>query len=45
MDPPRFLRPGDVLEVEVSGVGVLRNGVVDEVAQNPVPQSVGRAAR
>lgn len=31
-DPPRFLRPGDDLEVEVSGVGVLRHGVVDEVA-------------
>ncbi len=30
MDPPRFLRPGDELEVEVSGVGVLANGVVDE---------------
>ncbi len=30
MDPPRFLTPGDELEVEVSGVGVLRNGVVDE---------------
>ncbi|TCK21131.1 fumarylacetoacetate hydrolase family protein [Pseudonocardia endophytica] len=29
-DPPRFLRPGDELEVEVSGVGVLRHGVVDE---------------
>lgn len=31
MEPPRFLRPGDDLEVEVSGVGVLRHGVVDEV--------------
>jgi 2-keto-4-pentenoate hydratase/2-oxohepta-3-ene-1,7-dioic acid hydratase in catechol pathway len=30
MDPPRFLRPGDEVEVEVSGVGVLRHGVVDE---------------
>lgn len=30
MDPPRFLRPGDRLEVEVSGMGVLANGVVDE---------------
>ncbi|MCE0765544.1 fumarylacetoacetate hydrolase family protein [Pseudonocardia kujensis] len=30
-DPPRFLRPGDEVEVEVSGVGVLRNGVVDEL--------------
>ncbi|MFC5141427.1 fumarylacetoacetate hydrolase family protein [Actinomycetospora rhizophila] len=29
-EPPRFLRPGDELEVEVSGVGVLRHGVVDE---------------
>jgi 2-keto-4-pentenoate hydratase/2-oxohepta-3-ene-1,7-dioic acid hydratase in catechol pathway len=29
-DPPRFLKPGDVVEVEVEGVGVLRNGVVDE---------------
>ena len=26
-DPPRFLRPGDVVEVEVTGVGVLRNVV------------------
>lgn len=26
-DPPRFLRPGDVVEVEVQGVGVLRNTV------------------
>jgi 2-keto-4-pentenoate hydratase/2-oxohepta-3-ene-1,7-dioic acid hydratase in catechol pathway len=32
MDPPRFLRPGDEVEVEVSGVGVLRHGVVDETA-------------
>lgn len=26
-DPPRFLRPGDLVEVEVSGVGVLSNTV------------------
>jgi len=32
MDPPRFLRPGDEIEVEVSGVGVLRHGVIDEVS-------------
>jgi 2-keto-4-pentenoate hydratase/2-oxohepta-3-ene-1,7-dioic acid hydratase in catechol pathway len=30
-DPPRYLKPGDVIEVEADGVGVLRNGVVDEV--------------
>jgi 5-carboxymethyl-2-hydroxymuconate isomerase len=29
-DPPRFLKPGDVVEVEVSGVGVLSNAVADE---------------
>jgi 2-keto-4-pentenoate hydratase/2-oxohepta-3-ene-1,7-dioic acid hydratase in catechol pathway len=26
--PPRFMQPGDVVEVEVEGVGVLRNPVV-----------------
>jgi 2-keto-4-pentenoate hydratase/2-oxohepta-3-ene-1,7-dioic acid hydratase in catechol pathway len=29
-DPPRYLKPGDTVEVEADGVGVLRNGVVDE---------------
>jgi 2-keto-4-pentenoate hydratase/2-oxohepta-3-ene-1,7-dioic acid hydratase in catechol pathway len=29
-DPPVFMRHGDVVEVEVRGVGVLRNRVVDE---------------
>lgn len=28
-DPPRFLAPGDVTEIEVSGVGVLRNEIMD----------------
>ena len=27
LDPPRYLRPGDVVEVEVSRIGVLRNTV------------------
>ena len=31
-DPPRYLRPGDVVEVEVSGVGTLRNRVIDDAA-------------
>lgn len=30
--PPLFMRPGDVAEVEISGVGVLRNPVVAEAA-------------
>jgi len=29
-DPPAFLAPGDVVEVEGEGVGILRNGVADE---------------
>jgi len=29
-DPPRYLRPGDVVEVEAENIGVLRNGVIDE---------------
>jgi 2-keto-4-pentenoate hydratase/2-oxohepta-3-ene-1,7-dioic acid hydratase in catechol pathway len=29
-DPPRYLRPGDVVEIEADNIGVLRNGVIDE---------------
>lgn len=29
-DPPIWLRPGDVIEVEAEGIGTLRNGVADE---------------
>jgi 2-keto-4-pentenoate hydratase/2-oxohepta-3-ene-1,7-dioic acid hydratase in catechol pathway len=29
-DPPRYLKPGDVIEVEAENIGILRNGVVDE---------------
>ncbi len=29
-DPPRYLVPGDVIEVEAEGVGILRNTVEDE---------------
>jgi 2-keto-4-pentenoate hydratase/2-oxohepta-3-ene-1,7-dioic acid hydratase in catechol pathway len=30
-DPPRYLKAGDVVQVEVSGVGALRNTVIDDV--------------
>ena len=30
LDPPRFLVPGDVVEVEIAGVGLLANAVEDE---------------
>jgi 5-carboxymethyl-2-hydroxymuconate isomerase len=29
LDPPRWLRPGDVVEVEVAEIGILRNSVAD----------------
>jgi len=28
-EPPRFLKPGDTVEVEIDGIGVLRNSVID----------------
>jgi 2-keto-4-pentenoate hydratase/2-oxohepta-3-ene-1,7-dioic acid hydratase in catechol pathway len=32
-EPPIWLKPGDVIEVEADGIGVLRNGVDDEAGQ------------
>ncbi|KWV48431.1 2-hydroxyhepta-2,4-diene-1,7-dioate isomerase [Bradyrhizobium macuxiense] len=29
-DPPRWLVPGDIIEIDADGIGVLRNGVTDE---------------
>jgi len=29
-DPPKFLAPGDIVEVTVEGIGTLRNGIEDE---------------
>lgn len=33
-NPPLFMKPGDVVEVEIEGLGVLRNGVVAEAMRN-----------
>jgi len=30
LNPPQFLKPGDIIEVEVSGIGTLINGIEDE---------------
>ena len=30
LDPPQFLKPGDVVEVEVNTIGTLRNTIEDE---------------
>ena len=32
LDPPGWLRPGDVVEVSAEGLGILRNGIRDEIA-------------
>lgn len=32
LDPPVWLKPGDLIEVEAEGIGLLSNGVVDEEA-------------
>jgi 5-carboxymethyl-2-hydroxymuconate isomerase len=29
-DPPRYLAPGDIVEIEVPRIGLLRNGVIDD---------------
>lgn len=31
LDPPQYLAPGDVVEVEVNGIGTLRNTIEDEL--------------
>jgi 2-keto-4-pentenoate hydratase/2-oxohepta-3-ene-1,7-dioic acid hydratase in catechol pathway len=31
-DPPRYLKPGDIVEVAADGIGLLRNGVIDEAS-------------
>ena len=36
-DPKLFMKHGDICEVEVEGIGVLRNPVQDESARNPIP--------
>lgn len=36
-DPPKWLVPGDVVEVTLQGVGSLRNHVVDEPGAPPLP--------
>ena len=30
VDPPVWLKPGDTVEIECSGIGVLHNSVADE---------------
>jgi 2-keto-4-pentenoate hydratase/2-oxohepta-3-ene-1,7-dioic acid hydratase in catechol pathway len=32
MEPPVFLQPGDVVRVEIDGIGHIENAVIDEPA-------------
>lgn len=38
-DPPRWLRPGDAVAIEIEGIGRLENPVVAEQAAHPSPWS------
>ena len=38
-DPPRWLRPGDVVAIEIEGIGRLENPVVAEAAADVSPWS------
>jgi 2-keto-4-pentenoate hydratase/2-oxohepta-3-ene-1,7-dioic acid hydratase in catechol pathway len=38
-DPPRWLRPGDVVAIEIEGIGRLENPVVAETSADPSPWS------
>src|SRR5579859_679188 len=38
--PPEFLKPGDVMEAEVEGVGLLRNRMVSPVSEPILPVAV-----
>jgi 2-keto-4-pentenoate hydratase/2-oxohepta-3-ene-1,7-dioic acid hydratase in catechol pathway len=40
MDPPRWLEPGDVVRVEIEGIGAIESRVVDEPGDEPVTASV-----
>ncbi len=42
--PPVFMKAGDVCEVEIEGVGILRNPVVDEAEPESRPAAAGRPA-
>jgi len=36
-EPPVYLKPGDTLEMEITGIGVLRNTVIDEAELAALP--------
>ncbi|KAL3470431.1 hypothetical protein BJX99DRAFT_264238 [Aspergillus californicus] len=43
--PPRFLKPGDLVEVSVSGLGMLSNRITDKASSNATPDLVTAKSR
>ena len=42
LDPPTFLKPGDTVEVEINGLGKLRNRVADASSPNRTAERVSK---
>ncbi|KAI9688518.1 MAG: hypothetical protein M1822_001467 [Bathelium mastoideum] len=42
LNPPKFLQPGDVVEITVSGLGTLRNRIASQSAENQVTKAVAQ---
>jgi 2-keto-4-pentenoate hydratase/2-oxohepta-3-ene-1,7-dioic acid hydratase in catechol pathway len=42
--PQLWLKPGDIVEVDIAGIGLLRNPVVDEVEELPAEARMGHEA-
>ena len=40
LNPPKFLRPGDVVEISISGLGTLRNKIASSSDENQVTKRV-----
>ena len=43
-DPPTFLKPGDTVEISVSGLGTLRNRVADPSSPNRVAERLAKVS-
>ncbi|KAK4693208.1 hypothetical protein P7C71_g4149, partial [Lecanoromycetidae sp. Uapishka_2] len=43
-DPPNFLKPGDIVEVSVTGLGKLTNQVADTASVNKTAESISHAS-
>ncbi|KAL9067313.1 MAG: hypothetical protein Q9157_006854 [Trypethelium eluteriae] len=44
LDPPKFLRPGDIVEISVSGLGTLRNRIAYPSSENQVTKQLAETS-